>query len=149
MKKLLIILAMVLMAGGLAGGLSAFAFGREEPTDPAGLNPVSQEESLQIAEEFVAGSPTFQFDGMDGSIELVVSHLLRCPNCYAFTFWFQSRHAGYGDRTGMMLAQVMTDHHAHIAVEQGNVAHAVLDGVWDILTQSYLDDQSSLGISPR
>jgi len=70
---------------------------------------LSKEESQQAVEEFVAGCPTFQFDGMADTLELVSSDTLRCPFCYASTFQFQSRHAGYGDRTGQMLAQSILD----------------------------------------
>ena len=80
---------------------------------PAPIKQVSREESRRIAEEFVRNSPTFIFE-------------------------FESRHAGYGDRTGQMLAQVITPHKASIGVEQGEIRSAVLDKKWDMINQKML-----------
>lgn len=105
-------------------------------TPPATTTPVSQEESQSIAEEFVRNSPTFVFDGIEDSLKLVHTETLRCPFCWQFTFEFQSRHAGYGDRTGQALAQVITTHQAVITVMQGQVTYAVIDKEWDIIKQA-------------
>ncbi len=51
---------------------------------------------------------------------------------------FDSRHAGYGDRTGQMLAQVITRHRAEIRVVSDNVVSAILDGQWDEITQKMI-----------
>jgi hypothetical protein len=53
-------------------------------------------------------------------------------------FEFDSSHAGYGDRTGLTLAEVITPHQAVVTVEQGEVTDAVLDGEWDMLSQETL-----------
>ena len=58
-----------------------------------------------------------------------------------FTFQFQSRHAGYGDRTGQVPAQVTTNHEARIIVDHGEVTHAVLDNTWYMLARSILDQR--------
>jgi hypothetical protein len=52
-----------------------------------------------------------------------------------FIFEFQCSNAGYGDRTGQELATVITPHTASIAVQQGEIKAADLDGKWDILKQ--------------
>ena len=106
------------------------------PAGPNGKDKIfSQEESQEIAEEFLRNSPTFVFDGMEETLELVDTLTARCPSCWAFIFEFDSRHAGYGDRTGQTLAQVITPHRAVIGVEQGKLNSAVMDEKWDMLEQ--------------
>ncbi|MFO8009731.1 MAG: META domain-containing protein [Dehalococcoidia bacterium] len=99
---------------------------------------VTQEESQQIAREYLLKSPTYVFDGVEGSVELVDTVTARCPQCWIFEYEFESRHAGYGDRTGQMLAQVITPHTAKITVEQGEVKRAVLDEKWNMMTQNHI-----------
>lgn len=96
---------------------------------------VSKEESQEIAMAFLRNSPTFRFDGMEATLRLASSEAGEKPNTWVFHYEFQSRQAGYGDRTGLMLAQVITDHRAQIVVEQGKIVSAVLDGKWDELRQ--------------
>ncbi len=98
----------------------------------------TQEESQRVAEDFVRNSPTFMFDGIAESLELTEAVTLRCPSCWQFVFEFESSQAGYGDRTGQMLAQVITPHKAVITVENGDVKSAIMDGRWDMLSQKFL-----------
>ena len=95
-------------------------------------------ESKEIARVFVENSPTYQFDGFD--LEYNQTVVLRCPYCWMFVFEFKSRHAGYGNRTGQVLAQVITPHIANVSVERGEVTYATLDGKWNMLTQTYLTE---------
>ena len=55
-----------------------------------------------------------------------------------FVYRFDSRQAGYGDRTGQMLAQVITPHEAYVTVENNVVVSAIMDAKWDMLAQSML-----------
>lgn len=98
------------------------------------------EESRAIAEDYLESSPTFAFDGIEGSIVLVGNETMRCPYCWAFEFEFECSHAGYGDRTGQYLAQVITPHTAWVAVHRGEVVQAVMDGVWDMMEQQMVVD---------
>lgn len=104
---------------------------------------VTEAESKEIARVFIENSSTYQFDGFD--LEYRETYVLRCPYCWMFTFEFTSRHAGYGNRTGQMLAQVITPHTAIVSVEQGEVTYATLDGTWDMLTQAPLTESESPG----
>ena len=54
-------------------------------------------------------------------------------------FTFESRHAGYGDRSGQVLPRAITPHEAVIMVEAGAVTSAVMDGVWDMINQKMLE----------
>jgi len=102
------------------------------------LKEMSEGESKKAAENFVKNSPTFTFDGMADTLKLIDTLRARCPYCWVFVFEFDSAHAGYGDRTGQVVAQVITHHRASIAVEQMKVASAVIDDEWDMLLQKEL-----------
>lgn len=85
-------------------------------------------ESEQVARDFVKECPTFEYDGMEDTLELVNKEKLEETHTWRFTYEFQSRHAGYGDRTGQVVAQVITPHQVVITVEQNTVTYAVMDG---------------------
>ena len=95
----------------------------------------SVEQSREIAEAFVSESATFTFDNIDGTLELTDIDELGCLCCWKFVFEYQSNYAGYGDRTGMVVAQVVTPHKAEITVVEGKITRAVLDGWWDMIAQ--------------
>lgn|GEM_PF-1504278 len=99
---------------------------------PAEFNEV---QSRELAEDFIKNSPTFLFDGMPETLALKETVAQSAPNTWQFTYEFQCRQAGYGDRTGQMLAQVITPHQTVIIVEKGSVISAVLDGQWNEMTQ--------------
>ncbi len=93
-------------------------------------------EAEELAIEFVESSPTFSFDGVPGSIEVVdLVAAESYPVQYFITVAFECSHAGYGDRTGQMLAQVITPHEMKMTVSDDRVLNAVIDGVWDELNQ--------------
>lgn len=97
----------------------------------------TEEDSLRTAQKFVLDSPTYKYDG--GDLKHIGTEPLKCPYCWQFTFTFTSTHAGYGDRSGQMVAQVITSHTAKVIVEKGKVTHAVLDDDWDIIGQEMIE----------
>ena len=103
-----------------------------QSTGPQGI---SQEESQEIARQYVINEPTFVFDGMGETLALVSSTTLKCPYCWEFAYQFDCRQSGYGNRTGLMVAQVITPHTARIVVQEGKVTSAVMDGSWDMMGQ--------------
>ena len=90
----------------------------------------------RLAESFLRNSPTFRFDGLPESVELRDRTSGDCETCAVYTFGFQSSHPGYGDRTDLPLAAAVTTHEAVISIEDGLVAEARIDGLWDVITQS-------------
>ena len=104
-------------------------------TEVSAVTQMTKEGSQAIAEEFVRNSPTFSFDGMEETLKLTETLTARCPFCWSFAFEFDSRAAGYGDRTGKMLAQVITHHRAAIMVQLHEITSAVMDEKWDMLRQ--------------
>ncbi len=111
---------------------------KEGKAEEPGTKVVTQEESQKIAEEFVRNEATFVFDGMEETLKLTETVALRCPSCWQFTFEFDSAHAGYGDREGQMLAEVITPHQAVITVEKGKITSAITDEQWDMMKQKML-----------
>jgi hypothetical protein len=109
-------------------------------TETSPFQKITQEASQSVALDFVKQSPTFVFDGIEGSLQMTEAVTLRCPYCWQFVFEFDSAHAGYGDRTGQMLAQVITPHQAIITVENGQVTVAVMDKQWDMLLQQMIGE---------
>ncbi|MDD4876881.1 MAG: DUF3221 domain-containing protein [Dehalococcoidales bacterium] len=98
----------------------------------------SQEDAQQQALEYLTNSPTFKFDGIQGSIEITDAVPLSISISWTFIYEFESAHAGYGNREGRILAQVITPHTAYITVQQGEITTAQLDNTWDILKQREL-----------
>ena len=144
MKRIPIILFLAVFV--LAAGVFFFQKGErkidlwkpknEKSNPPTEVNEVDFEESRRIAEEAVKNAPTYKFDGFD--LQFVGSEALRCPSCWEFTFSFKSRAAGYGDRTGQMLAQVVTPHTIRVTVDNGKVTSLVTDQTFDELNQKFL-----------
>ena len=98
----------------------------------------TQEESQLIAQTWVETmSPTYTFDGMDLTL---VSEEVRVPDVeYEFVFTFDSRAAGYGDRSDEMAAQVITPHEIRVVVTSGVVTSAITDGVYDEMTAQMIE----------
>lgn len=103
--------------------------------------PVGSSASIQLAEEFVRNSPTFRFDGIEETLELESSRAIKyCPGCYEYTFYFESRHPGVGDRTGVELRNIITPHRVVVNLAyETNVVMGVMDDSWDIGRQLIID----------
>jgi len=96
----------------------------------------TEEGAVAVAVHFLKNSPTYRFDGIPETLQVVdVKILESLPVQYVITIAFDSRHAGYGDRTGQILAQVITPHEIVITVVEGKVIRAVIDDRWDELNQ--------------
>ena len=94
---------------------------------------VSQSEARRIAEEFVKKEATFAFDGIKETLKLTGTLALK--GGWELTFEYDSRHGGYGDRTGQVLAQVITRHEAVVTVEAGTITRGIIDEKWDMIKQ--------------
>jgi hypothetical protein len=93
----------------------------------------SREGSQRVAEEFVRLETTFRFDGIPETLE--VTSTTSVGNGWKYTVEFDSRYAGYGNRSGKALAEVITHHVAEITVQAGLVTTAIMDGEWDMIKQ--------------
>jgi len=110
-----------------------------EASQNTGSQGISQEDSQEIARQYVINAPTFAFDGMIETLALANTTISKCPCCWEFVYQFDCRQAGYGDRTGLQLAQVITPHTAIVVVQEGAVVSAVMDGKWDMMKQKLID----------
>jgi hypothetical protein len=115
--------------------LTAGACSQSSESSESGLG--SPDESLTTAENFVKNSPTFEFDGIPETLKL--SDTVPMDNRIQYVFEFDCRHAGYGDRTGQVLAQVIEHHVAMVIVENEQVISAVIDARWDMIHQQDLN----------
>jgi hypothetical protein len=97
-------------------------------------SPLSEAEELAMY--WLKKAPTFRFDGIEGTMRIDNSVILESyPEKYLITIVFDCAHSGYGDRSDLILAQVITEHTAVIVVSSGEVQSAVIDGEWDELNQ--------------
>ena len=115
----------------IAGGAIVYS------SSPGGV-AYSPEDAQKIAKDFVASESTFKYDGMADTLA-VKSCTAKTVDTYEVIAEFTSRSAGYGDRTGMMTAQMLTPHEAVIIVEKGKVTSAGMDGQWDMIAQKAID----------
>ena len=137
-RYLLLILSLMAVASvSMVSACSSSEAG--QITGPGGI---SQEESQEIAWQYVINEPTFVFDGMAETLALVNTTTLKCPYCWEFVYQFDCRQAGYGNRTGLMVAQVITSHTARIIVQEGRVTSAVMDGSWDMMGQKSIGNNN-------
>ena len=97
------------------------------------------EVAASVAVGYVKNSPTFRFDGIVGSVEVTETVALDSyPMRFGVLVEFDSRQAGYGDRSGMMLAQVVTHHVVRVWVTRWEVSRAIMDDVWDMMNQTMI-----------
>ena len=108
----------------------------------------TEEESSQIAKHYVSNSPTFTFDGIEDTLQLVGILYPGSENALQFVFQFESRHPGYGDRTGQILAHTITPHEAVITIEHGEVKSALIDEKWDMIEQQILNEEGTMPDTP-
>lgn len=104
----------------------------------------TQEGAIVIAEKFLFESPTFSFDGIEDSVEIIEVETLRTLNTWGVSIGFTSRHGGYGDREGQMQTMALQDHRMWIVVSKGEVVEAITDSVFNELTGemgTYQDDE--------
>jgi hypothetical protein len=82
------------------------------------------------------------FDGIEDSIRLIKNDpgYTSSFRSWSYTFEFQTRHPGHGDRTGQSLAQVITTHNVSILMklENGKVIGAACDNTWNMISEKDL-----------
>lgn len=83
---------------------------------------------------FEASVSTYKYDGSNLTFKGFEDNNDGCmfdDGCQAYVFQFDSSHAGYGDRTGQALAQVITTHVTIVFVKDGVPILAVTDGEFE------------------
>jgi len=103
------------------------------------------EKSQEVAKNWILEkSSTYKFDGYD--LSLSKSKELDCENCYEFIFWFNAKHAGYGDRSDMLLAQVITPHTIIIKTENSEIVSSITDEKYDEMRMNFLESVPNITI---
>src|SRR5574338_972234 len=152
-RKKLVILAIV--AAAPIAALVAITFAPTK-TELTTLPPEDKEmgAAMDAAREFLVSSPTFSFDGVKESVDIVAPLESLKPTGsdifqYNIKIAFDSAHAGYGNRQDQVLTQAITHHTADISVYDGKVISAIIDNTWDEIHQSNVTSESGsqLGIT--
>jgi hypothetical protein len=89
-----------------------------------------QNDALAIARLTVMSDPTYVFDGMGETLKFDIDN---SSDPVIATAEFTSSHAGYGNRSDMMVAEVLTPHKCILTISQGKVQSAIMDDVWDMV----------------
>jgi hypothetical protein len=134
-----------LSANGKTKTVTAYNFDRYLP---AGLVKIRQklQETIEFtkmldenqlkarAEGWIREAPTYKYDG-SGLAFVSYARQESNPVRHVLNYRFTSSHAGYGNRSGSMTAQVITEHTIKVTIVDGNVESAVIDGKWDEMGQ--------------
>ena len=99
------------------------------------------EPDVESALNFIFSCPTFSFDGVKTSVNIikVTQAMTFAPPAFKIVeVEFDSTHVGYGDRSGSNVAEVSTHHNAILHVTEGRVTMMTIDGVWDEVNQKKL-----------
>jgi len=112
--------------------------GNSPDTSTPSPSPTENEQAAKLlAQNFIENSSTFKFDGIEGSVKFIEMKPspISAYRSGIFVFDFQTAHPGHGDRTGLVLAQVITNHQAEITVNLENITivSASCDNTWDML----------------
>jgi hypothetical protein len=101
---------------------------------------IEEENRQDVARNWILNnSPTYNYDGENLTfIEERGLDLVDCENCYEIEYQFQSRHAGYGDREGENLAQVITIHNIVVLIKEGEVDRVITDQKYDEISEEFL-----------
>ncbi|MCF7929061.1 MAG: GerMN domain-containing protein [Spirochaetales bacterium] len=131
-KSILAVLLILLVA--VVAGAAFFLF-RDTGPAPDEL----KEAAIEAGETWIRNnSPTFLYDGMNLELQKIEQ---AGSGRYKIIYRFESRHSGYGDREGKMLAQVITPHTIEVQVEKAKnartwqITRAVTDGVFNEKTR--------------
>jgi hypothetical protein len=101
-----------------------------------------------LAESWIREAPTYAYDGSDLRFVNYVQQE-SFPVRHVLTYTFTSSHAGYGNQSSQVTAQVITGHSITITIVDGNVDSAVIDGKWDEMGQFLVGSELSLAYQPK
>jgi hypothetical protein len=102
----------------------------------------------ELAESWIREAPTYSYDG-SGLVFVNYIQQESYPVRHVLTYTFTSSHAGYGDRSGKVTAQVITGHTILVTIIDGRVDSSVIDGKWDEKGQFLIGSEVSLSYQPR
>lgn len=104
------------------------------PTAPTSPTACTQEQASAMSLILIKNSPTFSYDGVKDSVQLIKAESPDNGQTWKLVYSFKTAHPGHGDRSDHVLAQVVTGHTAEITVTKCKITAAVCDKTWDLLT---------------
>ena len=143
MDKMIPVSCILLVALVLIGSLAVMTAAESTATP-------QYNKAAYVAKQFTVNEGTYKFDGMAGTLKVVPAQNVvsimgvgalaaqAYPDTYTFKISFDSSHAGYGNRAGMILAESITPHTALITVKNNKVISATMDGKWNMMTEKPL-----------
>ncbi|PIR57802.1 MAG: hypothetical protein COU71_02145 [Parcubacteria group bacterium CG10_big_fil_rev_8_21_14_0_10_38_31] len=144
-NKHLLILSLFLFAllfVGIVGvfGASFFVF-RKINTKEVVDNKYSVTGSRELVRDWImVNASTYKFDG--SGLTFRGYKKLDCAFCYEFTFGFDSRNVGYGDRIDSELVSSTTAHSLMIVSETGMISRAITDGKYDEMKGELIQEET-------
>jgi opacity protein-like surface antigen len=122
---------------------------REKLQETVAFTQTLDESQLQkLAGDWIQGAPTYAYDG-SGLTFVSAAQLESFPVQHVLTYNFTSSHAGYGNRSAAMTAQVITGHTIRVTIVDGNIQSAVIDGKWDEMGQFVPGSDIALAYRPK
>ena len=98
------------------------------------------EDNIEIARNWVMKeASTYVYDGNNIVFKSEEIVIFEDREAHSYTFTFESRHGGYGDRTDKIVIQVITPHEIKVITQDEKVISAVTDGVFDELNKKILE----------
>ena len=136
MNKLSLVLVLIIAVAFPATSIYAWQAQLLPPQREEWTEGYTESGAIETSVHFLKNSPTYKFDGIPESINVLEASSMRPPAPeWLVVIEFECRHAGYGDRTGEVLAQVITPHTIIVIVKEGKVVKADIDDKWDELNQ--------------
>jgi len=122
---------------------------REKLQETIAFTKMPDEKQLKVlAENWVREAPTYRYDGLDLQFVSYVQQESD-PVRHVLTYRFTGSHAGYGNRSDMVSAQVITGHTIQVTILDRTVESAVIDGRWDEKGQFLIGSETALSYRPR
>lgn len=105
---------------------------------PAQTVTCKQEQAVALTEQFIRNTPTFSFDGITDSIKKMKVDTPDNGQTWQLTYLFKCKHAGHGDRSNQVLAEVITEHSVQVTIQGCRIVTAICDKNYDLLTNKQL-----------
>ncbi len=98
--------------------------------------------SKELARNWImVKAPTYKFDG--SGLVFRGYRKLDCNFCYEFSFGFESRHAGYGNRLDDNLVSITTNHTTFVTLETGMIERVITDGEYDEMNGELVGEENA------
>lgn len=104
------------------------------------VKPVSctQEQVIGLTEQFIRNTPTYTFDGIDGSIKKMKVESTESGKAWELTYVFKSKYPGYGDRSNQALTEAVTEHAVQVTIRNCTIVIATCDKSYNLLTNKLI-----------